>query len=319
LQPNNSLSQQGDFIDTENGKKSVALKMLRDSENSNLPRRQSGVAWEIGRRRSKMLVKDKVIVVTGAGSGMGRELTLELVRRGAKVAAVDLREETLEQTQTLATNLGGKVEIFVMDVSDAKAVSELPVKVEIALGSADALINNAGIIQPFVKVNDLSLEDASRVMRINFDGPLMLIKSFLPGLIAKTEAHLLNVSSMGAYAPVPGQSVYGASKAALKLLTEGLRSELKPTGVGVTIVFPGAIATNIAVNSGMVIPEGAAENSKQKTTAADVAAKQMVDAIEKNSPRVVIGQDAKIMDLLSRLNPVKAADTIYKQMANLLG
>lgn len=266
-----------------------------------------------------MQVKDKVVVVTGAGSGMGRELTLELVRRGAKVAAVDLREETLEQTQTLAANLGSKVEIFVMDVSDAKAVAELPAKVEKALGSADALINNAGIIQPFVRVNDLELEDAHRVMRINFDGPLMLIKAFLPGLIAKPEAHLMNVSSMGAYAPVPGQSVYGASKAALKLLTEGLRSELKPTGVGVTIVFPGAIATNIAVNSGMVIPEGAAENSKQKTTAANVAAKQMVDAIEKNKPRITIGQDAKIMDILSRLNPVKAADTIYKQMANLLG
>lgn len=130
----------------------------------------------------------------------------------------------------------------------------------------------------------------------------------------------MNVSSMGAYAPVPGQSVYRASKAALKLLTEGLlRSKLKPTGVGVTIVFPGAIATNIAVNSGMVIPEGAAENSKQKTTAADVAAKQMVDAIEQNKARITIGQDAKIMDIFSRLNPIKSADTIYKQMANLPG
>lgn len=266
-----------------------------------------------------MLVKDKVIVVTGAGSGMGRELTLELVRRGARVAAVDLREETLEQTQTLAAGLGGKVATFVMDITDADAVATLPAMVEKELGSADALINNAGIIQPFVKVNDLDMSAAMRVMKVNFDGPLLLIKAFLPGLMAKKEAHLLNVSSMGAYAPVPGQSVYGASKAAIKLLTEGLRSELKPTGVGVTLVFPGAIATNIAQNSGMVIPEGAAENSKQKTTAADLAARQMVDAIELNKPRITIGQDAKIMDILSRLNPVKAADTIYKQMASLLG
>lgn len=266
-----------------------------------------------------MLVKDKVIVVTGAGSGMGRELTLELVRRGAHVAAVDLREETLEQTQTLAAGLDGKVATFVMDITDAGAVASLPAKVEKEFGSADALINNAGIIQPFVKVNDLDMAAAMRVMKVNFDGPLMLIKAFLPGLMAKKEAHLLNVSSMGAYAPVPGQSVYGASKAAIKLLTEGLRSELKTTGVGVTLVFPGAVATNIAVNSGMVIPEGAAENSKQKTTAADVAARQMIDAIELNKPRITIGQDAKIMDLMSRWNPVKAADVIYKQMANLLG
>lgn len=266
-----------------------------------------------------MLVRGRVVVVTGAGSGMGRELTLELVRRGAKVAAVDMREESLEQTQTLARNLGGQVEIFVMDITDQKAVSELPAKVEQALGAADALINNAGIIQPFVKVNELEMDAAMRVMKVNFDGPLMLIKAFLPGLISRPEAHLLNVSSMGAYAPVPGQSVYGASKAAIKLLTEGLRSELKPTKVGVTLVFPGAIATSIAQNSGMVIPEGAAESSNRKTTSADFAAKAMVDAIEQNKPRITIGQDAKIMDLLSRWNPVKAADIIYKQMADLLG
>ena len=266
-----------------------------------------------------MKVANKVVVVTGAGSGMGRELTMELVRRGAKVAAVDMRAETLEETKKLAQALGGTVETFVMDITDSKQVTALPADVENALGSADVLVNNAGIIQPFVKVNELPMEDAMRVMRVNFDGPLMLIKAFLPGLIAKPEAHILNVSSMGAYAPVPGQSVYGASKAAIKLLTEGLRSELKTTGVGVTIVFPGAIATNIAQNSGMVIPEGAAEASTQKTTAADVAARDMVDAIEQNKPRITIGQDARIMDLMSRWNPVRAADVIYKQMANLLG
>ena len=80
-----------------------------------------------------------------------------------------------------------------------------------------------------------------------------------------------------------------------------------------------AIATNNAVNSGMVIPEGAAENSTQKTTSADVAARAMVEAIEKNKPRITIGQDAKIMDLMSRWNPIMAADVIYKQMSNLLG
>lgn len=266
-----------------------------------------------------MKVAGKVVVVTGAGSGMGRELTLELVRRGAKVAAVDMRAETLAETKELAEKLGGKVSTYLLDITDAKGVSELPAKVEADLGSADALINNAGIIQKFVKVNDLSMEDAMRVMKVNFDGPLMLIKAFLPTLMKKSEAHLLNVSSMGAYAPVPGQSVYGASKAAIKLLTEGLRSEMQGTGVGVTIVFPGAIATNIAQNSGMEIPAGAAESANTKTTSADMAAKQMVDAIEQNKPRITIGADAKFMDRFSRLNPVAAADLIYKQMKNLLG
>jgi short-subunit dehydrogenase len=266
-----------------------------------------------------MKVNGKVVVVTGAGSGMGRELALELVRRGAKVAAVDMRNETLAETDKLARELGGKVATYVLDITDANEVAKLPARVEKDLGPADALINNAGIIQKFVKVNELSMEDAMKVMRVNFDGPLMLIKAFLPGLISRPEAHLLNVSSMGAYAPVPGQSVYGASKAAIKLLTEGLRSELKGTGVGVTVVFPGAIATNIAQNSGMEIPADAADSPQTKTTAADVAARAMVDAIENNKPRITIGPDAKFMDRFSRLNPVGAADLIYKQMANLLG
>ncbi len=263
-----------------------------------------------------MKVQGKVVVVTGAGSGMGRQLVLELVSRGAKVAAVDMREETLEETKALAK---GEVAAFVADITDAGAVAALPGEVSKALGEPEVLINNAGIIQPFVKVNDLDMEAAHRVMNVNFTGPLMLIKAFLPGFLNRPEAHILNVSSMGAYAPVPGQSVYGASKAAVKLLTEGLRSELLNTKVGVTVVFPGAIATNIAQNSGLEIPAGAAENSKQKTTPADVAAKAMVDAIEQNKPRITIGPDATLMDRLSRLNPVFAANLIYKQMANLLG
>lgn len=262
-----------------------------------------------------MKVQGKVVVVTGAGSGMGRQLVLELVARGAKVAAVDMREETLEETKLLAK---GEVATFVADITNPDAVTALPGQVKEALGEADVLLNNAGIIQPFVKVNDLDMSAAHRVMNVNFTGPLMLIKAFLPGLLTRPEAHILNVSSMGAYAPVPGQSVYGASKAAVKLLTEGLRSELLNTKVGVTVVFPGAIETNIAQNSGLAMPADAAESSQHKTTPADIAAKAMVDAIEQNKSRITIGPDAKLMDRLSRLNPVFAANLIYKQMANLL-
>jgi short-subunit dehydrogenase len=267
-----------------------------------------------------MKVNKKVIVVTGAGSGMGRELTLELVRRGASVAAIDMRKETLAETKALAVAIGGKVETFVVDITDPIKVAKLPAEIAKKLGAVDCLINNAGIIQPFVKINELKLDDAARVMNVNFTGPLMLVKAFLPGLLKRKEAHILNVSSMGAYAPVPGQSVYGASKAAVKLFTEGLRSELIGTPVGVTIVFPGAIATNIAQNSGMALPANADEAASQyKQTAADVAATAMVDAIENNKPRITIGQDATTMDILSRLNPVMAANIIYKQMKSLLG
>lgn len=262
-----------------------------------------------------MKVQDKVVVVTGAGSGMGRQLVLELVSRGAKVAAVDMREETLEETKALAK---GEVVAFTLDITNADGVAALPSQVAAALGEPDVLINNAGIIQPFVKVNDLEMSAVHKVMNVNFTGPLMMIKAFLPVFLKRPEAHILNVSSMGAYAPVPGQSVYGASKAAVKLLTEGLRSELLNTKVGVTVVFPGAIATNIAQNSGLNMSMDSAEASQHKTTPADVAAKAMVDAIEQNKPRITIGPDATLMDRLSRLNPVFAANLIHKQMANLL-
>jgi short-subunit dehydrogenase len=266
-----------------------------------------------------MKVAGKVVVVTGAGSGMGRELSLELARRGATVAAVDFREETLAETAALVRKLGGKISTHTLDVSDLAKVAALPAAVIKSHGTVDAVINNAGIIQPFVPVADLPWKDVEKVMAVNFFGPVALVQSFLPLLTKRPEAHILNVSSMGAYAPVPGQTVYGASKAAIKLFTEGLRSELLETTVGVTIVFPGAIATNIAANSGMTAMAADSEAaSKFPTTPAPVAAKAMVDAIEANKPRITIGSDATLMDRLSRLNPVMAANIIYKQMKSLL-
>lgn len=264
-----------------------------------------------------MKVTGKIALVTGAGSGMGREITKELVRRGASVVAVDLKAETLAETKNLAGE--NKVFTYVLDVTDQVAVAALPEKIKSEVGELDLLINNAGVIQPFIPINDLSMEQAQRVMNVNFYGPLAMIKAFLPTLMTRPEAHILNVSSMGAYAPVPGQSLYGASKAAVKLLTEGLRSELLETKVGVTVAFPGAVNTNISTNSGLAMPENADEQSaKFKSLDASIAAKIMVDAIEAGKPRVTVGKDATMMDRLSRLNPVMAANIIYKQMKSLL-
>jgi short-subunit dehydrogenase len=258
-----------------------------------------------------MKLNNKNVLVTGAGSGMGRELTLELIRRGAKVVAVDMHEDALAETASIA---GSGVSTITLDVTDRSAVLALPSRI----GTIDCLINNAGIIQPFIPIKDLSMEQVEKVMNVNFYGPLTLIKALLPGLLDRPEAHILNVSSMGAYAPVPGQSIYGASKAALKLMTEGLRSELRDTNVGVTIVFPGAVATNITVNSEIEMPNVKGDATAFKQTPASVAAKMMLDAIEKNKARITIGKDATMMDRLSRINPVFAANLIYKQMKSLL-
>ena len=263
-----------------------------------------------------MKVDGKVIVVTGAGGGMGREISLELVRRGALVAGVDMREVALNETRKLA---GKSVEIFTIDITDASAVATLPERVKKIFTSIDGLINNAGIIQPFLKLDQLSMEDAERVMAVNFTGPLRLIKAFLPLLMEREQAHILNVSSMGAYAPVPGQSLYGASKAAIAQLSEGLRSELMATNIGVTTVFPGAINTNIAANSGITISASSEMGSAIKTTDAKVAARVMIDAIESGRKRIYIGADARTLNLLARVNPKFAAWLINRNMRSLLG
>ena len=168
---------------------------------------------------------------------------------------------------------------------------------------------------------DLEYGAIERVMNVNFWGPVNMVKAFLPTLLQRPEAHIVNVSSMGGYVPVPGQTIYGASKAAVKLFTEGLYSEFLDTNVRVTVVFPGATATNISVNSGVTTAAEAAEmgkSSKFKTTGADVAAGMILDAMERNAYRAFAGPDAKLMDRFVRLSPLKAATTIYNQMKSLL-
>ncbi len=264
-----------------------------------------------------MKLDGKVVVITGAGSGMGRELTLQMADRGALVAAVDLNEENLEQTKIMATK---NVETFVVDVTNKQAIKSLPKKVIDTFGQVDGLVNNAGIIQPFVKISELTRKQAEKVMNVNFWGVFDLTKAFLPELTNRPEAHIMNISSMGAYAPVPGQSVYGASKAAVKLFTEGLRSELMDTNIGVTIVFPGSVATNITENSGIDIPEGSEDQAANfKPMLAKDAAREMVEAFEAGKPRITVGKDATFMDRYSRFSPVGAANLIYKQMKSLLG
>jgi short-subunit dehydrogenase len=179
-------------------------------------------------------------------------------------------------------------------------------------------MNIAGIIQPFVKVNQLDLSMVEKVMNVNFYGTLYMVKAFLPHLLKRPSAHVLNVSSMGGFLPVPGQSIYGASKAAVKLFTEGLSSELAGTNVGVSIVFPGAIGTNITQNSNVEIPGQGANNTKYKVMSAGKAAELIVEAMEKNKFRVLVGSDASFMDKLCRLAPVFAKNFIAKKMGDLL-
>lgn len=268
-----------------------------------------------------MKAADKVIVVTGGGSGMGRALVLNLVKKGARVAAVDLNEKTLKETVELAGQYRDKISTHVVNVSDRTAVEALPDAVISAHGVVDGLINNAGIIQPFVRLIDLPYDAIERVLNVNLYGVIYMTKAFLPHLRQRPAAHLVNVSSMGGFFPVPGQTLYGASKAGVKLLTEGLYSELLDTNVRVTVVFPGAIATSIAQNSGIAMPSMAANSEAAQnfpTTSAEDAAETIVSAMERDQFQVYIGNDAKLMNMLYRLSPLRATRFMYNRMKELL-
>jgi short-subunit dehydrogenase len=268
-----------------------------------------------------MKVQNKVIVVTGGGSGMGRELVLHLLSKNAKVVTIDINENALKETVALAASKQDALRTFVVDITNKKAVEQLLNDAVAAFGCVDGIINNAGIIQPFIKVNELKYETVERVMNINFYGTLYMVKTFLPHLLTRPEAHIVNVSSMGGFLPVPGQTIYGASKAAVKLLTEGLHSELSNTNVKVTVVFPGAVNTNITKNSGLSVPAQSQSNAEQKSMkilSPAKAAQIIVDGMENNRYRVLVGKDASFMDLIYRLNPKRAAKFISDKMKALL-
>lgn len=266
-----------------------------------------------------MKLQDKVCVVTGAAGGIGGQLVSVLLSQGAKVAAVDLQSGPLQALQKAQHNSAKSLSIHELDITDRDAVRQLPGAVVQAHGCVDVLINCAGIVQPFLKVTDIPYDAVERVMNVNFYGTLYMTKAFLPYLLQRPEAYIANVSSMGGFLPVPGQALYGASKAAVKLMTEGLYAELLDTNVHVSIVFPGATATNITQNSGVAAPSvSKADMQSYAMLPPHAAAAQIVSGIQKNQFQIFTGRDSRTMNKLYRLNPQYATRLIAKKMKSLL-
>ncbi len=265
-----------------------------------------------------MKLNNKVIAVTGAGGGVGRQLVLQLLKKGARVAAIDINRNALEQTKMAAGIDSGKVSIHTADITDKFRVSNLAAEINEVHGQIDGLINNAGIIQPFMTLADIEDSQIERQLNINFYGMMNMVRAFLPYIAERPEGHIANVSSMGGFLPVPGQAVYGASKAAVKIATEALRMELSKTAIGVSLVIPGGIETDIKKNSGLEnaeISEEAKKKAGVSLTKPEEAAAIIISAIGKNKAKVLVGSDAKMMDILYRLAPLKAAAMISKVMA----
>lgn len=265
-------------------------------------------------------LKDKVFIVTGAGSGMGRELTLLLVKKGIKVAGCDINEQTIAETKSLISDQR-LIKTYVLDVADEEKVALFAKTVKEDFNGLHGIINNAGIIQPFMNFMKLSDTTVKRVMNINFYSVINLTRAVLKEVDPNDDTYIVNISSMGGFLPVPGQGIYGASKAGVKLFTEALYAETKDSNVHVSVVFPGAIATNITENSKADKDEksvSAKEGAQLKTTPADVAAKIIVEGIEKGKLKIFVGKDSKMMDILYRLMPIKSIDMMTNMINKMI-
>ncbi len=257
-----------------------------------------------------MELRRKNVIVTGAASGLGKELTKQLINKGCKVAAIDINEENLKKLREEINNR--RLKTYVVDMSSQDSIKNFRIDYLKDYTDVDVIINNAGIIQPFTKVSELNDGIINKVMNVNFFGPLNLIRYFMEDLTKdRYEQYIVNVSSMGGFFPFPGQTVYGASKAALKILTEGLYAELMDSNVHVMVVFPGAINTDIAKNSNVEIDN---VNGSYKLLEADQAAAQIIKGMEKNKFKLFLGSDSKFLKFLYKINAKWAIRFIGNKM-----
>lgn len=250
---------------------------------------------------------DRVAVITGAGSGIGREVALELARRGCSIAAVDIRPEGIEQTAAMVRELGRQASVHVADVSVADQMVPLPEEVMAEHGACHILVNNAGVTSAGAFEHE-SLDDLNWIVGINVWGVVHGCHAFLPVLRQQDKAHIVNVSSMVGLLGLPHNAAYALTKGAVRSFSEALRAELVTTSVGLTTVFPGAHRTGIT--------EGARGSQRERLAAmgrsrfASIGmrspaglARRIVNAIERNQARVVAGPDARVLDAWARLAP----------------
>ena len=262
-------------------------------------------------------------VVTGAASGIGAALAVQLAVRGSNLVLVDRDKERLDGVAADVRRDHPQliVDTYVVDLADDAATDEAAEALAAAHPGTTLLVNNAGVALGG-RLDQVTLEEFDWVMTVNFRSVVRLTHAFLPALKAHPGAHLVNVSSVfGIFAPA-GQAAYSASKFAVRGFSEAVRHELAENAVGVTVVHPGGIKTRIAesarTGSGVSVEEyeqGRKQFTKLLTMPPEAAAAQIVEAIEKRRPRLLIGWSAKVPDVLVRLMP----GTYWKLIARRAG
>ena len=256
--------------------------------------------------------KNKICVVTGAGSGIGAACAQALAAEGAYVVMTDIRSDMLETVHKKIVEAGGRGETHIVDVSDRDAMFALADKVDKAHGGADLILNNAGVAHS-ATVAEMTMDNFNWIMDIDFWGVVYGTQAFLPHFLKRGSGHVANVSSIFGLIGVPTQSAYNAAKYGVLGFSEALRHEMVEHNVGVTAIHPGGINTNIVRHARMSQgPNAEAEHEQAiikfqelTMTQPDKAAQIILKAIRKNKARVLVGPDAVFVDFIRRLAPVK--------------
>jgi len=245
-------------------------------------------------------LRDKVVAVTGAGSGIGRALAQRLAALGAHLALSDIDEGTLRET---AGSISGvNVSIHAVDVRSRDAVERYAAEARAKHGGVDVIVNNAGRTV-YGSLDEVSYEDFAMVLDINMWGVVYGTRAFLPLLRERPEGHVVNISSINAMVPFAKNGPYNMSKYAVLGFSETLGLELRGQPIRVTCVHPGGIQTNIVNNAKNMTKEQATAFGRVAKTTAPAAAIAIARAIEKNKRQVFIGIDAKTMALCKRIAP----------------
>lgn len=260
-------------------------------------------------------------MITGAGSGIGRAVALEMARHGMNLALVDINASGLEQTRGLINDESLTVSSHVLDVTAVDALKTLPHLVSEVHRTVDVLVNNAGVtcVKSFF---EQSMDDFDWVMNVNFNAVVRGTKLFLPYLMRRPEAHIINISSIFGIVGIPGQTSYCASKFAVRGFSEALQEELINTPIGVTVVHPGGVATRVvsdARTSDEALKGKMARAFERHAIHPDEAARLIVRALRKKRPRLVLTREAILGDLVKRFFPVWGNRFFVSLLIRILG
>lgn len=253
----------------------------------------------------------KIAVVTGAGSGIGRSLAQQLAMAGAKLALCDIDIKNLRETQWLLNDQGyqGVCNLYQLDVSQKTQIAGFAQQVISDFETVDLVINNAGVSSSG-RVHELTYDTLEWTININLWGVIYVTKAFLPYLLNRPEAAIVNVSSVYGLMGIPGQAAYCASKFGVRGFSEALRQEYHRSNITVSVVFPGGVKTNIARHSKtdyQISPEeyeqGIRKIEATFQTTPEEAARLIIKGIQSKAPRILIGKDARKIDFLARFKP----------------